>query len=205
MASSSSSEKVYHVAGSKSGSNASNNSLTAVSGVSGKASSGPFGLMETVKEKLDNVRGRKRSKEPGRHHGYNTDGEVIDDYNNQSSQSESFKTRNNDATMALAELDSVLNFHSNSSSNSKANSSSKKKRNKEFPTSFRNGGTWPRTKCGPVIDYGTGTIIHPQKVKKERLPLAELLNNVPKLRSSSNDQGAKKVKSRAILRLALSI
>ncbi len=31
-----------------------------------------------------------------------------------------------------------------------------------------------------MIDHGTGTILHPQKVKKERLPLAELLNNLPK-------------------------
>ena len=26
----------------------------------------------------------------------------------------------------------------------------------------------------------TGTILHPQKIKKERLPLAELLSNLPK-------------------------
>ncbi len=44
----------------------------------------------------------------------------------------------------------------------------------------RGGGTWPRTRGGPVIDQGTGTILHPQKVKKERLPLSELLNNLPK-------------------------
>jgi len=37
-----------------------------------------------------------------------------------------------------------------------------------------------RTRGGPVIEQGTGTILHPQKVKKERLPLAELLNNLPK-------------------------
>ena len=42
------------------------------------------------------------------------------------------------------------------------------------------GGTWPRTRGGPVIDQGTGTILHPQKMKKERLPLSELLNNLPK-------------------------
>ena len=42
------------------------------------------------------------------------------------------------------------------------------------------GGTWPRTRGGPIIDQGTGTILHPQKMKKERLPLSELLNNLPK-------------------------
>lgn len=41
-------------------------------------------------------------------------------------------------------------------------------------------GTWPRTRGGPIIDQGTGTILHPQKMKKERLPLSELLNNLPK-------------------------
>lgn len=37
---------------------------------------------------------------------------------------------------------------------------------------------------GPVIDHGTGTILHPQKVKKERLPLAELLTGLPKYNPS---------------------
>ena len=53
------------------------------------------------------------------------------------------------------------------------------------------GGTWPRTRGGPVIEQGTGTILHPQKMKKERLPLAELLNNLPKYppeKPSSTDQ-----------------
>ena len=56
----------------------------------------------------------------------------------------------------------------------------KKKRSKDHNSSFRSGGTWPRTRGGPIIEQGTGTILHPQKMKKERLPLAELLNNLPK-------------------------
>ena len=55
----------------------------------------------------------------------------------------------------------------------------KKKRSKDRD-SFRSGGTWPRTRGGPIIEHGTGTILHPQKQKKERLPLAELLSNLPK-------------------------
>lgn len=34
------------------------------------------------------------------------------------------------------------------------------------PVTFQSGGTWPRTKGGPIIEQGTGTIIHPQKMKK---------------------------------------
>ena len=75
---------------------------------------------------------------------------------------------------ALAELDSVLNsYHTGSSSSSK---SKKKRKDRE---SFKNGGTWPRARGGPVIEQGTGTILHPHKYK-ERLPLSELITNVPK-------------------------
>ena len=73
---------------------------------------------------------------------------------------------------ALAELDSVLNsYHTGSTSKSK-----KKRKDRE---SFKNGGTWPRARGGPVIEQGTGTILHPHKYK-ERLPLSELITNVPK-------------------------
>ena len=155
IVSSSSSEKVYF--GKLSGSNSGGGSGNPV------YPKGPFGLMETVKEKFDNVRGRKRSKEPNemKVKEYNTDGEAIE----------------NNEEMAIQELDNVLNYHSCSSGGTKS-SSSKKKRSKD---SFKSGGgTWPRTRCGPVIDHGTGTILHPQKVKKERLPLVELLAGVPK-------------------------
>ena len=62
---------------------------------------------------------------------------------------------------------------------------SKKKRSKDRD-SFRSGGTWPRTRGGPIIEHGTGTILHPQKQKKERLPLAELLSNLPKYPPEGN-------------------
>ena len=37
-------------------------------------------------------------------------------------------------------------------------------------------------RCTSILKwlYFTGTILHPQKIKKERLPLAELLSNLPK-------------------------
>ena len=82
---------------------------------------------------------------------------------------------------ALAELDSVLNsYHmsTTSGSSSKGSGSSSKKKRKDRD-SFKNGGTWPRARGGPIIEHSTGTILHPHKYK-ERLPLSELLTNVPK-------------------------
>jgi len=48
----------------------------------------------------------------------------------------------------------------------------------------KNGGTWPKARSGPVIEHGTGTILHPRK-NKERLPLSVLLNNPPSWSSQS--------------------
>ena len=54
------------------------------------------------------------------------------------------------------------------------------------------GGTWPRTRCGgPVVEQRTGTILHPQKVKRDRLPLVELLDNVQTPKRSSVGQDDK--------------
>ena len=105
-------------------------------------------------------------------------------------------TIGNGEDLALAELDSVINSYHSSSSGGGAKSTGEKgkrsRRNKESHSRgggsgidpvggnpFKNGGTWPRTRGGPIIDYGTGTILHPQKHKKERLPLKELLSNLP--------------------------
>lgn len=49
----------------------------------------------------------------------------------------------------------------------------------------KNGGTWPKARSGPVIEHGTGTILHPRK-NKERLPLSVLLNNPPSWSSQNN-------------------
>lgn len=49
--------------------------------------------------------------------------------------------------------------------------------------SDKNGGTWPKARMGPLIQNGTGTILHPRKTK-ERLPLSVLLNNPPKYEST---------------------
>jgi len=51
----------------------------------------------------------------------------------------------------------------------------------------KNGGTWPKARSGPVIEHGTGTILHPRK-NKERLPLSVLLNNPPSWSSQNNSK-----------------
>eukprot|EP00094_Tigriopus_californicus_P004988 TCALIF_04803-PB protein Name:"Similar to DLG5 Disks large homolog 5 (Homo sapiens)" AED:0.05 eAED:0.05 QI:159/0.84/0.87/0.96/0.93/0.93/33/0/2582 len=173
---SSSSEKVYNV-------------TKGQMGISGKESRGSMGLMETVKEK---VRGRRRSS---KEHSEMSSHENVSSSRDNSLSHQPEQPPKGSADVVLAELDSVLDaFHGNKNQNaaepnapnlnnssgaSSNKSSGKKKRNKDRD-SFRSGGTWPRTRGGPVIEHGTGTILHPQKVKKERLPLAELLNNLPK-------------------------
>ena len=126
----------------------------------------------------------KGSMKTGAGGGYSTDGDVFDDV---------IPVSEDAHRDALAELDNVLSYHSATSSNGKSSGNSNKKAKKSSNasgtgnTSGRDrktasvtaGGTWPRTRGGPVIDQGTGTILHPQKVKKERLPLAELLTGLP--------------------------
>lgn len=51
----------------------------------------------------------------------------------------------------------------------------------------KNGGTWPKARSGPIIEHGTGTILHPRK-NKERLPLSVLLNNPPSWSSQNNSK-----------------
>jgi len=174
--SSSSSEKVYNVT--KAGS---------------RESKSPWGqFTETVKEKLETVRGRRYSKEQGerdRHDTsdasrrsesghYSDSGRRFGSSRGESSHSREHEPKpfDQDKEDALAELDSVLNSY-HIGANGKGNGSSKKKRKDR--DSFKNGGTWPRARGGPVIEHSTGTILHPHKYK-ERLPLSELLSNVPK-------------------------
>ncbi|XP_058794520.1 disks large homolog 5-like isoform X2 [Phymastichus coffea] len=49
----------------------------------------------------------------------------------------------------------------------------------------KNGGTWPKARLGPLIQNGTGTVMHPRKTK-ERLPLSALLSNPPKYECTYN-------------------
>lgn len=65
---------------------------------------------------------------------------------------------------AIAELDSVIDtYHS------------KQSKRKEKGVE-QNGGTWPKVRPGPIIQQGTGTIVHPRKTKV-RSPLSDFLPN----------------------------
>lgn len=158
-----------------------------------RESKSPWGqFTETVKEKLETVRGRRYSKEQGerdRHDTsdasrrsesghYSDSGRRFGSSRGESSHSREHEPKpfDQDKEDALAELDSVLNSY-HIGANGKGNGSSKKKRKDR--DSLKNGGTWPRARGGPVIEHSTGTILHPHKYK-ERLPLSELLSNVPK-------------------------
>merc|ERR1719312_205913 len=184
--------------------------------------------MGTMKEKSDNDRrysrkgGRTATKESGSSSGrqssggeqksakgYNTDGDVFDDDAEARTAVAEAGGGREDHRDALAELDNVLNYHSCSSGGKSSSGGSKKAKSKlSSGTGSHNrkmaavtaGGTWPRTKGGPVIDHGTGTILHPQKVKKERLPLAELLTGLPKYSSGSAAAAAAEKEKKVILR-----
>ena len=93
--------------------------------------------------------------------------------------------------MALEAFDTVLNslhtdtvltsLHSGAQAGAAiASGSGKSKKKRKDRESFKNGGTWPRARGGPIIEQGTGTILHPHKQYKERKPLSELLTNMPK-------------------------
>ncbi|XP_075211047.1 disks large homolog 5-like isoform X1 [Lycorma delicatula] len=85
-----------------------------------------------------------------------------DNKRNRNSSPVTFEQERDDA---IAELDSVIeSYHPRT-----------QRRSKQLE---KNGGTWPKTRSGPVIEHGTGTILHPRK-NKERLPLSVLLSNPP--------------------------
>lgn len=84
--------------------------------------------------------------------------------NNKCNRNSSPVTFEQERDDAIAELDSVIeSYHP---------------RNRRSKHVEKNGGTWPKARSGPVIEHGTGTIVHPRK-NKERLPLSVLLNNPP--------------------------
>lgn len=122
------------------------------------------GAWEMIREKIDIVRGRRHSKERNRE---STD----EKKHHRNSSPNSFEQERDDA---IAELDSVIESYHGKTSGSVLKRS--RRRGKELE---KNGGTWPKARNGPVIEHGTGTILHPRK-HKERLPLSELLNNPPK-------------------------
>ncbi|XP_043274719.1 disks large homolog 5 isoform X2 [Venturia canescens] len=78
---------------------------------------------------------------------------------------------------ALAELDSVIDSYKKPN-----NGVLKRSKRRGTEKIEKNGGTWPKARGVPLIQNGTGTILHPRKTK-ERLPLSVLLNQPPKYES----------------------
>lgn len=131
--------------------------------VSSEKPSGISNFMDNFREKIDIVRGRRHSKdrdEKKKRH--------------RNSSPNTFEQEQD----AIAELDSVIDSYHKKPNNGVL------KRSKRRGTEKieKNGGTWPKARGGPLIQNGTGTILHPRKTK-ERLPLSVLLNHPPKYES----------------------
>ncbi|XP_016919251.1 disks large homolog 5 isoform X4 [Apis cerana] len=131
--------------------------------VSGEKPSGISNAWDNIREKIDIVRGRKHSKdreEKKKRH--------------RNSSPNTFEQEQD----AIAELDSVIESYHKKANNGVLKRS--KRRGTEKVE--KNGGTWPKARGGPLIQNGTGTILHSRKTK-ERLPLSVLLNQPPKYES----------------------
>ncbi|XP_017882710.1 disks large homolog 5-like isoform X3 [Ceratina calcarata] len=118
---------------------------------------------DNLRGKIDIVRGRKHSKdreEKKKRH--------------RNSSPNTFEQEQD----AIAELDSVIESYHKKANNGVLKRS--KRRGTEKVE--KNGGTWPKARGGPLIQNGTGTILHSRKTK-ERLPLSVLLNQPPKYES----------------------
>ncbi|XP_020294880.1 disks large homolog 5-like isoform X3 [Pseudomyrmex gracilis] len=130
--------------------------------VSGEKSSGISNAWDNFREKIDIVRGRKSSKER-------------DDSKKKGHRNSSPNTFEQEQD-AIAELDSVIDsvsYHKKPSNSNNGVAKRSKRRGSEKIE--KNGGTWPKARGGPLIQNGTGTILHPRK-SKERFPLSILLH-----------------------------
>ncbi|XP_014609280.1 PREDICTED: disks large homolog 5 isoform X4 [Polistes canadensis] len=127
--------------------------------VSGEKQSGISNAWDNIREKIDFVRGRKPSKDR-------------DDKKKRhpNSSPNTFEQEQD----AIAELDSVIESYHKKTNNGVL----KRSKRRGTEKMEKNGGTWPKARGGPLIQNGTGTILHPRKTK-ERLPLSVLLNHPP--------------------------
>ncbi|XP_032665286.1 disks large homolog 5 isoform X8 [Odontomachus brunneus] len=128
----------------------------AAKSVSGEKSSGISNAWDNFREKIDIVRGRKHgSKER--------------DDKKKSHRNSSPNTYEQEQD-AIAELDSVIDSYHKKANNGVLKRSKRRGAEKDE----KNGGTWPKARGGPLIQNGTGTILHPRKTK-ERFPLSVIL------------------------------
>ena len=88
--------------------------------------------------------------------------------------------QNKETEMALEVFDTVLDsIHTETVMSSlqssgggqggQNNSTKSGKKKRKDRDSFKNGGTWPRARGGPIIEQRTGTILHPHKQYKVSL------------------------------------
>ncbi|XP_011646961.1 disks large homolog 5-like isoform X7 [Pogonomyrmex barbatus] len=136
------------------------NVYKAAKSMSGEKSSGISNAWDNFREKIDIVRGRKHSKER--------------DENKKKGHRNSSPNTFEQEQDAIAELDSVIDSYHKKASNSN-NGVLKRSKRRGTEKIEKNGGTWPKARGGPLIQNGTGTILHPRK-SKERFPLSVLLH-----------------------------
>lgn len=136
------------------------NVYKATKSMSGEKSSGISNAWDNFREKIDIVRGRKHSKER-------------DDNNKKKGHRNSSPNTFEQEQDAIAELDSVIDSYHKKASNSN-NGVLKRSKRRATEKVEKNGGTWPKARGVPLIQNGTGTILHPRK-SKERFPLSAFL------------------------------
>ncbi|OXU31832.1 hypothetical protein TSAR_008281 [Trichomalopsis sarcophagae] len=149
---------------------------------------------ENFREKIDIVRGRRHSKDRDdkkkshRNSSPNTFEQEQDAIAKLDSVIESYhkKTNNgNNGVLKRSKRRGVGTNGGGTGSGISGTSGVSSGSGTEKSAAEKNGGTWPKARIGPVIQNGTGTILHPRKTK-ERLPLSVLLNNPPKYESTFN-------------------
>lgn len=101
---------------------------------------------DNFREKIDIVRGRRHSKD-------RDDKKKI--HRTASPNTEQEKD-------ALATLDSVIESYHKKGNNGVL----KRSKRRGTEKADKNGGTWPKARVGPLIQNGTGTILHPRKSKE---------------------------------------
>ncbi|XP_016842617.1 disks large homolog 5 isoform X3 [Nasonia vitripennis] len=149
---------------------------------------------ENFREKIDIVRGRRHSKDRDdkkkshRNSSPNTFEQEQDAIAKLDSVIESYhkKTNNgNNGVLKRSKRRGVGTNGGGTGSGISGTSGVSSGSGTEKSAAEKNGGTWPKARIGPLIQNGTGTILHPRKTK-ERLPLSVLLNNPPKYESTFN-------------------
>ncbi|XP_063983866.1 disks large homolog 5-like isoform X4 [Diachasmimorpha longicaudata] len=167
--------------------------------VSGEKPSGISHAWDNIREKIDIVRGRRHSKDRDvdkkkRHRNSSPNtfeqeqdaiaelDSVIESYHQKKTTMITTATTSAAATMTMSAATATSAAALPASTNITTNSVLKRNKLRATEKMEKDGGTWPKVRGGPLIQNGTGTILHPRKTK-ERLPLSVLINHPPKYES----------------------